>query len=63
LAILVILTGHFWKLLQSTHIYGKWFNEDQPNGNPMRVEQTESQRETGFIDNMVEVFKGYYKSK
>ena len=55
-SILVILAGQFWGLFQATQIYSEWFNEDHPNGNPMRVEQ----RDPGFIDSMVEVFKNYY---
>ena len=59
-SILVILTGQFWGLVQSTEIYSKWFNDDHPNGNPMRVEQTGIQKEPGLINSIVEVFKNYY---
>ena len=59
-SILVILTGQFWGLLQSTQLYSKWFNDEYPNGNPMRVEQN-LPKDTGFINNIVEVFKNYYQ--
>ena len=58
MAILVILTGQLWGLLQSTQIYSKWFNEDHPNGNPMRVE-TGMPKGPAFIDSIVEVFRNY----
>ncbi|WP_066637501.1 hypothetical protein [Desulfolucanica intricata] len=58
-AIIIILVGQLWSIFQASKFYGSWFEENHPNGNPMRVEQPMNLKE-GIIDNMVEVFKSYY---